>query len=319
MRGFLERVLLLLLATCALAIFVFSVTDRIAFRAGPPPGKTYSVDRHRMRINCQGSGDPTLILDAGLGNDGLIWSRVQPVLARTTRTCSFDRAGYGWSDPVTTLRDASHLSVELHDLLTTSGLHGPIVLVGHSIAGLYIRDYAAHYPDGVKGLVFVDASVPPNADASANVMQKPGSSISNAIAKIPFRMRLNRLLGACPGSLPGSRFHLAAPRLEGICREDFATFEGEWNNFDLSAREAEALQPSELPILVLSRETVDNTWNHEQEGLRMVSSNSRRIVVAHSGHYIQVDQPLVFEEQLRSFVQQVRSSALKPLSAEPFE
>src|SRR5271163_1008901 len=51
----------------------------------PPPGEMYRVDGHEMRIQCMGSGSPAIVLDAGLGNDGLIWSGVQPALAKTTR------------------------------------------------------------------------------------------------------------------------------------------------------------------------------------------------------------------------------------------
>ncbi len=113
-----------------------------------------------MRIDCMGSGSPTIVLDAGLGNDGLIWGGVQPVLAKTTRACSYDRAGFGWSDALPPPRDADHIADELHGLLAAAGINGPVVLMGHSIAGMYIRDYATRYPTNVAGLIFVDGSTP---------------------------------------------------------------------------------------------------------------------------------------------------------------
>ena len=113
-----------------------------------------------MRIDCSGSGSPTLVLDAGLGNDGLIWGGVQPVLAKTTRVCSYDRAGFGWSDALPPPRDADHIAAELHGLLIAAKVNGPIVLMGHSIAGIYIRDYATRYPEKLAGLIFVDGSTP---------------------------------------------------------------------------------------------------------------------------------------------------------------
>ena len=124
------------------------------------PGATYEVDGHRMHMDCVGNGSPTIVLDAGLGDDGLIWGGVQPVLAKSTRVCSYDRAGFGLSDALPGPRDADHIAAELHGLLAAAGIDGPIVLMGHSIAGIYIRDYATKYPADVAGLIFVDGSTP---------------------------------------------------------------------------------------------------------------------------------------------------------------
>src|SRR3984885_16370192 len=91
--------------------------------------------------------------------------RVQPELAKTTRVCSYDRAGYGGSEMVPGPRDADHVATELHGLLHAAGIEGPIVLMGHSIAGIFIRDYATRYPAQRAGLMFVDGSTPwPNRD-----------------------------------------------------------------------------------------------------------------------------------------------------------
>jgi Alpha/beta hydrolase family len=75
----------------------------------------------------------------GLGNDSLIWANVQPELSKTTRVCSYDRAGFGWSEPRPDPRDADRIVQELHGLLTEAGITGPIVLMGHSISGLCLR------------------------------------------------------------------------------------------------------------------------------------------------------------------------------------
>jgi pimeloyl-ACP methyl ester carboxylesterase len=113
-----------------------------------------------MRIYCTGSGSPTVVLDAGLGNDALIWGGVQPELSKTTRVCAYDRAGFGGSDARPAPRDADHIAGELHELLLQAKVTGPIVLMGHSIAGIYMRDYATRYPADLAGIVFVDGSTP---------------------------------------------------------------------------------------------------------------------------------------------------------------
>jgi pimeloyl-ACP methyl ester carboxylesterase len=161
-RKMTERIVLSVVVLVAVAVAASSGFNAIAlhhFRSRPP-GQMYRVNGHTMRIACTGSGSPTIVLDAGLGNDGLIWGGVQPVLAKTTRVCSYDRAGFGWSDALPPPRDADHIATELHGLLAAARIDGPIVLMGHSIAGIYIRDYATRYPADVAGLIFVDGSTP---------------------------------------------------------------------------------------------------------------------------------------------------------------
>ena len=67
--------------------------------ATPAPGLMVLVGEHRLHLNCAGQGEPAVVMDAGLGGTSLDWVRVQPELARYTRVCTYDRAGYGWSEP----------------------------------------------------------------------------------------------------------------------------------------------------------------------------------------------------------------------------
>jgi pimeloyl-ACP methyl ester carboxylesterase len=125
-------------------------------RSAPVPGQMVSVDGHLMHLNCSGSGTPTVVLDAGLGGWSLDWSSVQPELAGSTRVCSYDRSGIGWSSPGRGPADAQHAIGELHTLLANAKIDGPLVLVGHSNGGLRMLLYAAAYHGDVAGLVLVD-------------------------------------------------------------------------------------------------------------------------------------------------------------------
>ena len=151
-RKVLERTVLSVVVLLVAVVAGSSAFNAIALHrfwaVNPPPGAFYSVNDHRMHINCTGSGSPTIVLEAGLGNDALVWGGVQPELSITTRVCSYDRAGFGWSDALPPPRDADHIAAELHELLLQAKVSGPIVLMGHSIAGIYIRDYATRYPAG---------------------------------------------------------------------------------------------------------------------------------------------------------------------------
>src|SRR6185437_1161890 len=108
----------------------------------PAPGKLVDVGGYKLHINCTGTGNPTVILDAGLGGTSLDWSKIQPAVTHFTRVCSYDRAGYGWSESGPGLRTSQQIVKELHLLLAHAQINGPYVLVGHSAGGLNMRLYA---------------------------------------------------------------------------------------------------------------------------------------------------------------------------------
>ena len=98
-------------------------------RAYPPPGQLVDVGGHRLHLHCVGTGSPTVVVDAGLGDWSASWSsRVQPDAARTTRVCTNDRAGLGWSDVGPLPRTAGQVAHELHTLLRQARVSGPYVL-----------------------------------------------------------------------------------------------------------------------------------------------------------------------------------------------
>src|ERR1044071_8339292 len=90
-----------LLATfvCTMEVSSASIDSRATPDAQSPPGSFVQVGDHRLHLDCRGHGSPAVIFDSGLGSSSLDWVRVQPDVARVTRACVYDRAGYGWSDP----------------------------------------------------------------------------------------------------------------------------------------------------------------------------------------------------------------------------
>jgi pimeloyl-ACP methyl ester carboxylesterase len=68
-------------------------------RRFPQRGRSVQAGTLKLNIDCSGAGRPTVILDSGMGVPALGWFAVQPEIAKFARVCSYDRAGYGWSDP----------------------------------------------------------------------------------------------------------------------------------------------------------------------------------------------------------------------------
>jgi pimeloyl-ACP methyl ester carboxylesterase len=117
-------------------------------------------DGRRMYLNCAGSGRPTVVLVPGYGSTSAIWGWIAPDVVRDTRVCVFDRAGRGWSDPAPSQQDGIALATDLNALLTSAHETPPYVLAGHSFGGLYVRAFAARYPNQTAGVVLLDATDP---------------------------------------------------------------------------------------------------------------------------------------------------------------
>ena len=114
----------------------------------------------RLHINCTGEGSPTVVIDAGLGDWSTSWGLVQPEVAKTTRVCTYDRAGMGWSEPGPLPRDAHQIADELHTLLQNANIPGPYVMVGHSFGGLPVQVFVHDYPAEVAGVVLIESMYP---------------------------------------------------------------------------------------------------------------------------------------------------------------
>src|ERR1700722_20326635 len=337
-RRMIERVVLSVVVVAALVVVGSVSYNAIAINSfwarNPAPGRTVDVGGHRMHINCTGSGSPVLVLEAGGQNDSTIWRGVQPALSKTTTVCSYDRAGTGWSDTQPGPRDADHVAAELHQLLVQAGIKGPLILMAHSIGGLFIRDYVAHYPADVAGIVFVDSSTPFQERNAALARATPTKTrIDKAVdfATQPWTLNLlvvagvPRLLGMC-GREHAAEDHIKKKQAEDICRLRKSAWD-EVYQFDQSSQQTVNSGPfGALPILILSRDISKglptrpshseldrrNAWGQMQEDLKKLSTRSRRIVAKNSSHYIVLDRPDLIAKEVPAFIEQIRGSALQP-------
>lgn len=125
------------------------------------PAELIAVDgQRRLNLYCIGTGTPVVVFISGAWQNTMSWRRVQGRTSLTSRACSYDRAGLGFSDPAERDSTAENAVDDLKNLLDAASVETPIVLVGHSVGGLYALLFAAFYPDRVAGLVLVDPSDP---------------------------------------------------------------------------------------------------------------------------------------------------------------
>src|SRR5262249_14325496 len=118
--------------------------------------KLAGIGGRSLYRQCQGSGRPVVVLQAGAGGSSSAWEKIQRAVAPTTTICAYDRAGRGRSDDAPQPQDGKAIALDLHDLLMNAGIAGPYVIVGHSSGGPYLRVYAGTYPTDVAGMVLID-------------------------------------------------------------------------------------------------------------------------------------------------------------------
>lgn len=132
-----------------------------------PPGRMVDIGGRRLHLNCSGKGTPTVVVENGGDSFSVDWALVQPAVSQFTRICTYDRAGYAWSDPGPVRDLPEQIMVDLELLLRLGGVKPPYVLVGQSISGLFVRDYQRRFPEHVAGMVLVD---PTTEDGNAYII-----------------------------------------------------------------------------------------------------------------------------------------------------
>jgi pimeloyl-ACP methyl ester carboxylesterase len=274
----------------------------------PPPGVLVDVGGRRLHIICAGSGAPTVVFEAGASSFAIDWTLVQREVARTNRTCAYDRAGMGWSDERPDSVQGS-TAEDLRALLDKAGERGPFVLVGASRGGLQVRDFLLRYPSDVIGLVFVDATTEDRlfttidgkdiaiAEVSAEQLK---TTFPREAVKVPrrspqtgppfdllppdlYRVRISldeRLIARIPDTVPAE----AVAKSQESERALLAKL--------LGTRANGGKPLGSRPTVVLTRGNEKNAAREaSHRALAALSTNNRHSVIAGAGHEIHLFDP----------------------------
>ncbi len=331
----LKRIVLAGVGLVVLLILAGTVYEWLATRAEarrfPQQGRSVDVGGFRLNIDCTGTappGTPTVILESGAGVPALGWKFVQPDVAKFTRVCSYDRAGYGWSDPPSTTAPRTSLQVasELHTLLQNASVPPPYVLVGHSLGGYNIRVYNQQYPADVAGVVFVDSShedqvqhMPPSLK---KLMDEQTKSLGWKMKLVPLAldtglMRLIQRSGRGQQTYPMD----FVEEIEYLQRREafIETSVAELNSFQESANETRnSGNFGDKPLIVLTAgkivdmpglpkkemEEFQQSWIHDlQPQLARLSTRGKQVIVSNSDHMIPMEQPQAVIGAIREVLQ----------------
>lgn len=296
-----------------------------------------------LNINCTGQGSPVVVLDSGAGVPAVGWNLVQPEIAKFTRVCSYDRAGYGWSDAAgATPRTSLQVANELHALLAAAGEKPPFVLVAHSLGGFNIRVYNHEYPSDVAGMVLVDPSDEDQRSlmtpAMLAVMDRQGRSmnlyratapwlIRFGVSRIAMSLRPNAPLGMPETTFQEMRYLMLQPKyIDALVSEAALMFPesaaevrsagglGDKPLIVLTAGEMD--QPPVLPPGVSQRDIDgmrDGHIRQAQMRAAALSTRGRQILVPDSHHMIPFERPDAIVSAVREVYLAVNSSPVKVL------
>ncbi|MFP6682395.1 MAG: alpha/beta hydrolase [Gammaproteobacteria bacterium] len=275
---------------------MLGLLSALVHAAAPTPGVLIDVGGYRLHIACEGYGIPTVIFDVGLGGSSLEWRGVVNEVREFTRVCTYDRAGYGWSDVGPLPRTSSVIANELYLLLETVDVDKPFILVGHSYGGYNMQLFARRYPYLVAGLVLVDSSHPSQVERfmAPPIGLHTMPSTRYGLVKFGEPPEPHRNLSEAAKQLISHQMRHWRTR---------RTVAHEYLGFRDSARQLRAAQSlGTIPLMVVSRgkrvwpennrgNLLEHLWLELQTDLADQSPWSAHIVAGNSGHQVHLDQP----------------------------
>jgi pimeloyl-ACP methyl ester carboxylesterase len=323
--------LLLFLAAAGAACQAFS--ERRDRRRFPQVGRSIDAGGFTLNLNCTGKGTPTVILESGLGIPAVGWQLVQPGIAQVATVCSYDRAGYGWSDPGPFPRTSREIALELHALLRNAHISPPYILVGHSFGGFNVRLFHQLFPQEVAGVVFVDAS-------QEDQELKMRRSIREANAKDLRQLhRMDSVIGPLINfgiARAGMTRSMDAQNLPAGLRDELTYLQlqrkyvdailSEENSFEDSADQVRGSGTlGNLPVIALTAGAFTDipgvpkedsgeffaSWAGElQPRLAHLSSRGRQLVLLNSHHLIPFEQPLAIVDAVKEVIAETKNPPL---------
>jgi len=287
------------------------------------PGKLVALQGGRhINLRCTGTGKPTVILEAGFQAWSFAWDKIQPALSTLTRTCSYDRAGLGLSDPAPGPRDGLAQARDLAAALKAAKIAPPYILVAHSAGAMTARLFADLQPRNVVGMVLLDPSVEgqfdnQRAQVVATVARYDACAAAAARRELPSKLpelaRCNPPAKAVPSAFDKqvAALMLTPAYWQTLARE-YAAIAGATTDQLRRGRQSYGkmplvvLTPGGTRALTEPEQAQLAGWMATHDALAAKSSAGRNELVLGSGHLLMRDQPDVVIEAVTAMVKAAR-------------
>ena len=289
-----------------------------------PPGELINVNGRMVHVQRGGIGSPTVVFESALFGNSLSFARVQPEISKITSTLSYDRAGLGYSEPsFNPERTSSVIASELFELLETLGLREPLVLVGWSAGGIYIREFAYLHPEMVAGMVLIDSSHEAQKHRyPEEIALKFSQDDEEDIAHLTRVSNLTReeILKEMADAPPWRNRHPDTHKyFADQVRPETFKYHLQLISYFGKDMDQEALKSlGDIPLTVISRSNVNfpilneeqdrlaaEIWHGLQNELANLSTASRQIKVD-SGHDIANQKPEIVIEAIKEMIERIR-------------
>jgi pimeloyl-ACP methyl ester carboxylesterase len=312
--------LLLLLLLLIVGYAYERIGEWIDLRVHPAPGRLISVGDHKLHLLCKGTEGPTVVIEQGAGELSSLWWPVQDEIAKFASVCTYDRAGFGRSDPVNAPRSVEDRARELHTLLLNGEVQAPYIFVAHSYGGLIVRHYLREYPSEVAGLVLVDTPEESSIFKEDVLSFYSKARILNRLVGVAAQFGALRLLSVWV-SLDRFGFWLRKPSEYAALCDDLASLDRVPAAMRVSERGGSL---GSLPLTVITHglpfpgpfAVLEQNWSEGQKQLASLSTDSVLIVAQNSNHMIQHDEPALVVDAIRRIHETTKRRA--PLSIGDF-
>ena len=276
--------------------------------AGAAAAERLRVGDRQVQIASAGSGTPTVVIEAGLGEPPVesgTWSNVVAAVSRHTRVFWYDRAGLGASAPAPAGdRTSAVQAKELRATLRAANVPPPYLLVGHSLGGYIVRLFAEKHPNEVVGMVLVDATHPDQWSRWLAALPPARPDEPPSIADSRRFLELQKAGGA------GNPEALDLARSGDLVRTCGSL--GDRPLAVISHSRHRRIAP-ELPDAVGER--MEDAALELQRTFLKLSSQSRLWVATNAGHYVQAEEPATVIAAIEDVLRAARPTTVPPASA----
>ncbi|MBB3909961.1 alpha/beta fold hydrolase [Sphingomonas desiccabilis] len=285
-----------------LAALLASLTLMVPAGPAPQVDGRFAIGNLAIRLHCRGVGEPTVVVDAGMGTapvEDAGWQRIAERIAPVARICLYDRAGLGSSDRAPErIRTSLDAANDLHAVLQEAGVRGPFLLIGHSIGGLHAQVFASRFPNDTAGLVLVSSTHPD---------------------------QMTSWLSMLPAAAPGEEKPLTDTRdfLSGMIEEPNRNEERlDWRTSAAQARLLKTL--GEKPVIVATHSPrfrmvpglseplairLEEASQRMQKQFLALSSNAHQNIAATAGHGLPHEAPQFVVDNILQGVAAVRAQS----------
>jgi pimeloyl-ACP methyl ester carboxylesterase len=290
-----------LLATSAVANSAITGSERADLQ---PYGQKVSIPAGDINVYRNGGSGPTIVMLSGFGTPAPAVD-FAPLIREldTFNVIVIEGFGYGFSDTDVPNRTIENITSEIHQVLGKLKVDSPVILLGHSVGGLYTHYYANAYPGEVSAIIGIDPMV---ATASSLTVGRP-SSMEKTLVNLGL-MRVVTTIAPDIIQPPGDAYTRVERKLTAALTNwnyGNVSVSDEWAQIGANSTKASTEPiPVDIPVIdFIASDTInsDPTWlpKHQAE---LASVSVHELHILEGAHYLQWTQAPAMGQAINTFL-----------------